>query len=495
MSQPAIELRDRDQAESWLAGGLCLMRLQPLDADIPLRVSPWLVGVLSDFGALPPPGALADIGHLLTGSPMRAMVPVPPVDPELTRVMHAYEDHVLGRLDADPRLDAIGDAIARMPEEKRDRAVPLFVAHLARRLGHRAAVALSPGTIRQMTNLTAEELVTLGHSALVPASEVTRSLIAGYEDLIAGARRLGSLITEAEVFLIENLDALSDLTQRIAIGQIIEIADALAAAMPRRLKPSSRSRRARIPTPLASEDHYPTGGFSALSTSGSIENLVISELIYMEEDDEATEGVDLFDLRYAEGELLYYTRDESVFVRGHREISFVLMPDLIRARFKDPQLRWQRLIMVLGLLNCCVRRLVEWLADEGLRFRILFVSEGRSPDDDPLHVEFGLSELSLREWVRKEIVEVAYVDQLDQALTQAEVRALSVRADVVVVSAERTPVTAPAGVQLGHLWVDDAEPVTAWAAEGATAPSRADESSDLWPAWVRATLELLQALL
>ena len=90
-------------------------------------------------------------------------------------------------------------------------------------------------------------------------------------------------------------------------------------------------------TSLTDEDHYPTGGFSSIATTGTMENLVISELIYMEDpaDKDAAGGVDLFDLRYAEGELLYYTRDESQFVRDHRAVGFALSSDLTRARIKD----------------------------------------------------------------------------------------------------------------------------------------------------------------
>lgn len=500
MSTTPIELRDRDQAESWLVGGLCLMRLRAPDLAAQLRTTRWLTGMLSDFGALPPPGVLADIGHLLTGASMRALQPMPVVASDLTRVVHAYEDHVLGRLDADPRMDAIIDAVAPMDEDRRDRAIALFVAHLARRLGYRAAVAISPGAIRDIDRLTNDEFLATGQTALAPDTPVTEALVAGYEDLIAGARRLGSLISEAEVFLIENLDALSDLTQRVAIGQIIEIADALTTAMPRRLKPNNRTQPARIHTALAAEDSYPTGGFSALSTSGSIENLVISELIYMEDDHSV--DIDLFDLRYAEGELLYYTRDDSVFVREHREIAFVLPPDLTRARFKDPDLSWQRLVIVLGLINCCVRRLVDWLADEGLRFRVLFASDPRAPHEYPLSVEEGLAGLSLREWTKKEIVEVGRVASADEALTRAGERARSVRSDVVLVTAEAVgqPVlqAVPAGVFLATLHIADAEPVLVLGADTKPrprAPAHGSEATRLWSAWVRVTLELLQSLL
>lgn len=515
-----IELRDRPQADSWLAGGLCLGRLCPPNPATHLRVAPWLSGVLSNAGGLPPPGALADIGHLMTGMPIRALQPIPDALPELARAIHAYEDHVLGRLDADPRLDSIVDTVARMPPTKRDRAVALFTIQLTKRLGQATAVAISSGVVRHVTEMATDELIAIGLSSLTIENRVTQALVTGYRQLISGARRLGNLLSEAEVFLIENLDALSDLTQRIAIGQIIETADTLRASLPRRLKPISVAGRARIPTPLASEDNYPTGGFSALSTSGSIENLVISELIYMEDGSpDATSlehqvlshtaaeparsvhgAVDLFDLRYAEGELLYYTRDESVFVRGHRVITFALMPDLTQARFKDPSMNWQRIIVVLGMLACGVHRLVEWLAREGLSFRIVFVAELDATGAHPLRAEQALCELSLRAWVEKGLVQVTNAPTLLSVLDAAAETARSARSDLIVISNARRSIQPPDRVLLGNLCVGAAEPFLEWANRGEpTRPNRSskvrENTDSLWTAWLDTTLQLLQSLL
>jgi hypothetical protein len=510
MSRAPLELRERDRAEAWLAAGLCLTRMAPPSPNLGSKVAPWVDRVLSDLGALPPVGVLADIGYLITGASMRALAPLPPLHAEFAQLIHSYEDHVLGRLDADPRLEAVVDALARLPEKQRDRGVALFTGQLCRRLGFSAAVALSPGVSRRTMERPTDEVVRLGHAVLATRGDIERALMAGYRDLIANARRRGSLISEAEVFLMEHLDALGDLTQRIAIAQIIEVTDALTQAMPRRLKPNAQAELARVPTELTATDNYPTGGFSALSTSGSIENLVSSELIYMED---AVEGrdlpdrlpdIDLFDVRFAEGELLYYTRDESVFVRGHRVVSFVLMPGLVSARFKDSELSWQRLIMLLGLINCCVRRLVEWLAHEGLSFHILFVRDPRAGESQPLHIERGLCELSLQEFIGKELVHVAEALSVEAALAQAGNWAASSRSDVLLMDAGPVSLGSlapPPGVLLGTLTLDQVEPHLRWGSDTAQpgAPKRRSGSEpseiDPWPAWVQCALELLQALL
>ena len=176
------------------------------------------------------------------------------------------------------------------------------------------------------------------------------------------------------MFALENLVVLKSLTQRLAIQQMVEVAEELEKALPRRVKRKAPSGN-RTPTQVEDEDQYPIGGFSAMSTSGSIENLVTSELIYMDEVPDP-ESVDLFDLRYVEGELLYYTRDESVFVRSRRVVTFVLPPSLVEARFKDPGVRWQRIVVVFGAILSLVRRMSEWLSEEGLLFRIAFVKDG-----------------------------------------------------------------------------------------------------------------------
>lgn len=488
------ELRDRAHAEAWLAAGLCLARLSRPGAEEHARMAPWLLGVLSESGTLPPAGVIADIAHLLLGRSMRAIQPLPDIDARLGQVIHAYEDHVLGRLDADPRLDAVLDAITRLPPVHHDRAVVLFSTHILLRMGHDTGVALSPGVVRRVLRLPVDEVCGKGLAAMTGVSEIFEALVAGYQSLITGARRLGTLIGEAEVFLMENLEALGELTQRIAIEQMIDVMDALSATLPRRLKPAGRHERERIPTPLAAEDQYPTGGFAALSTAGSLENLVASELIYMEERG-AESDIDLFDLRYAEGELLYYTRDESVFVRGRRVITLAFMPDLESVRFKDASLSWQRLVMALGLMMACVHRLAEWLAGEGLLFRVVFVREPGHAAGDPLAAERSLCGLALRELVARGVVDMAPALELGTLMQETREHARWARASVLVISADRVDIEPVPGALVGRLCLADAEPALDWLDSAGPPGTDAGAEADPWASWARVLLDILQALL
>lgn len=512
------ELRDHDDAESWLAAGLSLARLVRPGADELVRIAPWLHGALAESGELPPAGIIADIGHIVTGRSLRVVAPLPDAGAALRDAVSSYEDHVLGRLEADPRIDAIIDAVVRLPAQRRDDAVALFCVHLLARIGFDAGVSIGPGIARRVLYMPTEDIASRGHEALTEADLIHDMLIVGYRRMTTAARRIGTLVSEPEVFLMENFEALGELTHRLAIEQMIEVAEALSEALPRRLKPRPRADVGRIPTPLAAEDNYPTGGFSSLSTSGSMENLVISELIYMDDvpqgdgdDEHPRDAIDLFDLRYAEGELLYYTRDESVFVRNRRTIQFILMPDLAGLRFKDAEMRWQRLVVAFGAIACAIRRLATWLEGEGLSFRAVFVSD---PDlvvanAEPLAGERGLCAILLREWIAKEMAEVTIEPSLDAVLARAadEVRVAEI--DAIVFSARPIEVDREEipGVVLGNLVMGEPAPVLRWPQrpEATTAPGIArdtpggDEEDErrveLWRAWTRVTLEMLQEIL
>src|SRR5205823_4648221 len=77
-------------------------------------------------------------------------------------------------------------------------------------------------------------------------------------------------------------------------------------------------------------------------------------------------------LRYVEGELLFYTRDDSVFRRHRHVIGIALGPDLDDARVKDRELPWQRLVLALGLVVAAVRWLTDQLGDQALTIHVAF---------------------------------------------------------------------------------------------------------------------------
>ncbi len=484
-----VEIRDSDEATRWMSAGMCLMRLsRPTETEV-TQIAKRVIRAVSEAGALPPVGVLADVGHLLSGGALKFEAPLPAADKAVLSAVRSYEDQFLGRLAQDPRLEAIADALMRLPEGSRDDAVALLITRVSERIGYDKAVSMSPGVARRATEIAADELLELGYDALRQGHELTEALAAGYADLVRGARRTGALLTDADVFVFENLTVLDSLSQRLSIEQVVEVSEALSRMLPKRMKPKSPNQRGRTPTNIEDEDRYPIGGFSSISTSGSLENLVTSELIYMEGADSSE--VDLFDMRYVEGELLFYTRDESVFIRSRRQLNLVLSPQLVEGRFKDAQLQYQRLVILLGMINCVVQRLAAWLNEEGLFFRVVFLTEDHSKT--PLIAEHDLAALLLREWVEKEMAEVVQIGSLDELLEQAEEAARNAQVDVVVggmglpkVKAELNPM-----VRVASLSLKEASPELRWLDQhGAVGVD-----PEPWGAWVAVTMNLLQSVI
>lgn len=416
------EIRDPEEANAFLLAGACLARLgttarneQDL-APLARRVQALII----EAGALPPPGIVADVAHLLLGGTCVLSKNPPSPSPELNRAIHLYEDRFLARLAEDVRLPSAQDAIAKLSPESRDAAIAVFTARLLARIKYSGAAAVSAAVGRRAQTTSAREQLRRGHELLagrelgggdqaaqsISHEELSARLLRGYSSLIDAARRAPAFISEADIFLLESFASLGDLGRRVALEQALEAADQLSQTLPRRIKPSARAKRGIAATKIEDEDKYPIGGFSAIATSGSLENMVTSELIYMN-DTVDPEEIDLFDLRFVEGELLYFTRDESVFLRKHRDLIFVFEAGLAPARVRDSGAPWQRVIMALGALACIARRISDWLRGEDLRFRVVFAGAARGGPEP------ALASLLLREWIDKGAAEVVEISEND----------------------------------------------------------------------------------
>ncbi|MCA9667965.1 MAG: hypothetical protein KC503_20345 [Myxococcales bacterium] len=492
-----LELRDADDVEAWLCGGLCLARIGERDAAALSRAGAWTAALIGETPQLPPAGVVADIGALLSGSPLDATAALPVQAPRLDAALRGYEDHVLGRLVADRRFEAVADALARLPDDRRPLGVALVVEHLLERLGHPALLSVNPGVARRMLSRPGEELLERGMGEAVALTAATAEpepgsllelLVDGYEALVQSARRARQLLDDRDAFVLEHLDVLRGRAERLAVEQVVEVAEALERAVPKRVR--APARRGPTPTTIADESAYPTGGFSSISNMGSMENLVSSELVYMERSDE----VDLFDVRYAEGELLYYTRDESVMVRQRHVLTIGLMPDLTRARFKDADMPTQRIVAVLGFLLCAVRRLSDWLSDDALTIRVVFI--GHAAEHAALGAERELTRLLLREWIDKDVVSVS-AQTLDEAIDFVLTASKGATADLMLISAgEQTPALPP-DPALSWLILDasEARPKIHLPPRRARDLRIGPPAQDAWQAWREATRALLPLLL
>ncbi len=464
------ELRDLDQARLFLVQGLRLQQVLPPAPSSVGRVLEWALEIASAGQPLPPVGFVADLGHsafgLDQGARRGAREPKGPgLPPALAR---SYEDHVLGKAYADATFERAADALRRYQGRDRARGLAFVISQFRERAGF-GGVHLSPGVIKTLQRESPERVLAEGEESLTRDGPLPL-LLDLYEHLTASARRVQELLGPEDIFELEHRTALDDLGQRVALRQVLRAADRLESYLPRhRVRP--RAGRQEVPTRILDEDTYPVGGFSSLSTRGTMESLLHSQLAYMEEDDRP----DLFDVKYLRDELLYYARDENQFLRRRRTFVLALHADLAQARYKDAELPWQRIILVLALLVTAVRKASEWLSTDALRFDVLFVGEG---DPEPLQEERRLLETLLREQLANNTVGVARV-AADRVAPHCAFKArkslchcltLSTtgerfRADGTVVTRLRVDGLVPAAAEGdGPLISPDAdEPVEAWA--------------------------------
>ena len=393
------EIRDSDTARQYLTQGIWLQRLSATTQQTiaePLRCA---LDLAAADEPIPPLGFVADVLHLVRGGETKVGTNQPAASVELPpEMVRAYEDYVLGKFYADSTFERASVAICRYDEAERTRATAWLIARFAER-ANIGGVVMSPAIARSLLAVPPEELLLEGADSL--NSEGIMSLLSdGYANLTTSTRAVGELLALEDVFELEHGTALAEFGQRLALRQIVRVAGQFAASLPRK-PPRPGKRSLDVPTHILDEDTYPVGGFTSISTRGSIESLLHSELAYMETD-KALQP-DLFDIKFQRSELLYYSRDENEFLRRRRTFQFALHRDLVDCRIKDEGMDYQRIILALGSLVAIVKKLIDWLSDDALHFEIAFVNRGKQM---PLADEQNLIEMILSEQVANGTVSV-----------------------------------------------------------------------------------------
>lgn len=499
----------REHVDEWVAAGLALMRGASPNGALFDDARPWIEATLDVLALLPPVGVVGDIGRLLARAPFDIAKSERVDDPELRAAVDGYEEHVLGRLAADIQLEAARDALLRLEPGLRPAATAVFTEQVLARI-HEARRATSfdapgPAAIRRVLHRHSLELLDLGGQVLDAAEheELRHELARSYSSLAQAARSCGALVGDVELYTLENLEALRSPSLRLAMAQIAEAAQAIERSLPVRVRRSDASR-GRTPTRVEDESAYPIGGYSSISTSGGIESLVSSELIYMAAPEERRSGeVDLFDVRWASGELLMYTRDESVHTRERRTVNFVLMPDLDSARVKDTDVPFQRIVVALGGIVAGVRKLCAWLDEAELGLHLVLVAAppmaGRTPTQ-PLQAEAELTRLLLREFIEAGITTIVEVRDADEARERARAATEIGGSDLVWLLAGNwrpsepdKPTQRRGSVIREHALSLSEARARVWTDTGSGTEERGLRA-DGWDAWLRAFGELLQAL-
>ena len=423
------EIRDSDIARQYLLQGIWLQRLSATTAKSitePLRCA---LDLAAADEPIPPLGFVADVLRLVLGGESKVVGNQPVVFTGMSaETIRSYEDYVLGKFYADSTFEQASVAICRYAQDERTKATAWLIARFAER-ANVGGVVMSPAVARSLLAAPLEDCLLEGSDSL-SAEGVMPLLTDGYAHLINRTRSVGEVLALEDVFELEHGTALAEFGQRLALRQIVRVAGEFESSIPR--KPPRPSRRSsEVPTHILDEDTYPVGGFTSISTRGSIESLLHSELAYMETD-KALQP-DLFDIKFQRSELLYYSRDENEFLRRRRTFQFALHPDLVDCRVKDEGMDYQRMILTWGLLVATIKKLIEWLSDDALSFEIAFIMCGKKM---PLHDEQNLLEMILSEQIANGTVNVCQISA-SELTSRAEESARSSFTHVLSVSSQQ----------------------------------------------------------
>jgi hypothetical protein len=396
------ELRDAESARAFAEQSLWLARGVAPTPEMALPIIALALELAGAGDPLPSLGFLADVSHLaleMDGTHRHEFAPIPHWPEGLTR---AYEDHVLGKLYADTSFERAGDAVRRYQGRDRTRGLAFLVNQLMRR-ANLSGVHFSPAILKALRTRTPEEVLAAGWDSLNQLGPLP-VLVELYEELTTKVRSVAAVLGPEDVFELEHGTALAQFSQRVALRQVLQAAAFLDERMPR-LRPRPLSRRNEIPTPILDEDNYPVGGFTSISTRGSVESLLHSQLAYMERHDRP----DLFDVKFLRDELLYYSRDENQFLRRRRNFVFALYANLEEARCKDADAPWQRIVLAFGLTLAALGKIQEWLGEDALTFEFLFLDEPHRPR--ALEPEEAVLQMVLREQIANGSATVSRLDR------------------------------------------------------------------------------------
>lgn len=224
----------------------------------------------------------------------------------------SYQNRVINRFATLPIFSELHDIVVEAPTNK-----PYIVAILACWLSPIKKCSLeslqtSTQVLRQLTSpaLSIEQSVSNIESLLETSNYFSEQLEEIVE--IFSSVHLGNLIPPEELFIVKNIECLSNPALRIAAKQIGWLEQQMGDVDHPPVHMRKESPQSHVN--LSDTGLYPQGGLDQLANRGSIENLVRTELAYVDE----SADIDMFTMRYLEGELLYYTRDEAQLLRRNR---------------------------------------------------------------------------------------------------------------------------------------------------------------------------------
>ena len=337
----------------------------------------WAQALAEEGLGVPPLGMLADIGGLAVGHVVGQPSAASACDPHRLplRLLRRYEDYVLGRLWSDGDFERAVAAVGSCHVSRRTASVAFLVHRVCARSGV-AGVEINPAILKRLRGQPGTALLTTGWDALDSAAAMP-AISDQYRRMISGFGELGRILSPADLFELEHHTAVSGFSQRLALRQTLKLIDRIGARL-RSWSPRADTRPGSIATRAAAASHYPTGGLTSLTTRGSMESLLQSQLMFM--DTEGYDRPDLFDIKWVRDELLYYSRDESHFLRPRVTYAIVLSTDLVSTRMQYAAAGAQGILLVLASVVLAVRQLLQVMTRVSLRV-VIFCERGGIADN------------------------------------------------------------------------------------------------------------------
>lgn len=338
----------------------------------------------------------------------------------------AWEDRVLGRWALDPTVTEAHVAVAGMRPAQRD----LAVAHAVELALSRALAGVddlargNAGYLRAAAPLALKRAPARFEdwpSALTPE---WMEWAAAQRDAVTAGLAPGRLFRPEDLWEISHLPDLPSDSARLALREVHAVAASVGPVSPA-VALSIRTRAREVPVDAEEADQYPAGGFDAVATRGAFENLVRTEVVYVGEGAEDRGGIDLFDVRFAENELLFYTRDESPLFDARRDVT-VAFDRPADQRIKQPAHPAQALVMAEALALAVQADLLRVFGPSGSRVRLAWRAVS-AEDRAAAEEERALLALTLAAEVSHRRVELSVVSRWDE-LPEGSLVVLSPRA-------------------------------------------------------------------
>ncbi len=256
-----------------------------------------------------------------------------------------FEERVMAAGTRDPSVLTASVLMAGSPPALQDRLVVHALTELWPRLmGDKSWPRQSVAALRAVADASRDDDDDDNNVAAVNVAAFEAAAL----DLDDVARDgvINPLLVPDALWELSRLEALPSEAMRLALRTVHRTMNAIGPMAPHVMS-ALRDRRANVVT---DDDHdadaFPAGGFDAMSTKGALENLVRSEVAYVGVGNEHDASApDLFDVRYVEGELLYYTRDESPLLERRRILNVAIL-EVERARHKLAELPTQTIVLI-----------------------------------------------------------------------------------------------------------------------------------------------------